>query len=233
MVWFKVDDGFHDHRKVRRLAKDKLAAAGLWTLCGSWSDDGFIPDEIVERFDPRHRLARRLVDVGLWVESEHDGEHGYRFHQWEEQNPTPEELEERRRKRAAAGRIGGINSGKQRRSKSEASASAVGSSKTEPRPVPNRPEPEGGRASATPPPPRCPRHLEAAADGPCGPCKDARLLREEYDGQQFRAEQERRAVIHTCKLCDVDGWRYEDDRRIPITPYVKCDHRPLRSVSSA
>jgi hypothetical protein len=88
------------------------------------------------------------------------------------------------------------------------------------------------RASALPSP-RCAKHENNPTSDPCRGCKDARLLREEYDGQQFRAEQERRAVIHTCKLCDVDGWRYEDDRRIPITPYVKCDHRPLRSVSSA
>jgi len=85
------------------------------------------------------------------------------------------------------------------------------------------------RASA-PPAPRCAKHDKTPTTDPCRGCKDARLLREEYDGQQFRAEQERRATVHACNLCDADGWRYEDDRRVVITPYVKCDHRPLRSV---
>src|SRR5690606_26094528 len=73
---------------------------GLWTACGSWSadtlSDGFVPAEIVQRFDPTEKLAKRLVEVGLWAEDEHDDEFGYRFHQWTEHQPTKAEVERRR-----------------------------------------------------------------------------------------------------------------------------------------
>src|SRR5690606_32566483 len=100
MTWFRIDDKLHDHPKVRKLRKDKLAALGLWTACGSWSadtlSDGFVPAEIVQRFDPTEQLAKRLVEVGLWVEDEQDDEEGYRFHQWTEHQPTRAEVERRR-----------------------------------------------------------------------------------------------------------------------------------------
>lgn len=96
MTWFKVDDQLHDHKKARRLGKDKLAASGLWVLCGSWSadtlSDGFVPDEIVERFDPKQVYAKRLVEVELWHRVEHDGEPGYEFHDWDEYQPTRDKV---------------------------------------------------------------------------------------------------------------------------------------------
>lgn len=100
MAWFKIDDKLHDHPKVRKLRGHKLAALGLWTACGSWSadtlSDGFVPAEIVQRFDPDEGLAKRLVEVGLWNEDEHDDEVGYRFHQWTDHQPTKAEVERRR-----------------------------------------------------------------------------------------------------------------------------------------
>jgi len=100
MAWFRVDDKIHDHPKIRKLRTSKLAALGLWTACGSWSadtlSDGFVPAEIVQRFDPDEGLAKRLVEVGLWDEDEHDDEVGYRFHQWTEHQPTKAEVERRR-----------------------------------------------------------------------------------------------------------------------------------------
>src|SRR5690606_10712690 len=100
VTWFRIDDKLHDHPKVRKLRTDKLAALGLWTVCGSWSadtlSDGFVPAEIVQRFDPTEKLAKRLVEVGLWAEDEHDDEFGYRFHQWTEHQPTKAEVERRR-----------------------------------------------------------------------------------------------------------------------------------------
>lgn len=96
MPWFKVDDLLHDHKKVRGLRADRLAAVGLWTLCGSWAahnlTDGFVPAEIVTRYDPKERTAKRLVDVGLWSRAEQDGEPGYQFHEWDEHQPLREEV---------------------------------------------------------------------------------------------------------------------------------------------
>jgi 5-methylcytosine-specific restriction endonuclease McrA len=100
VTWFKIDDGFYDHNKVRKLRTDRNAAVGVWGLCGAWSanhlTDGFIPDEIVERYDQKHRLARRLVAVGLWEREELDGESGYRFHDWSDWQPVRSEVEDRR-----------------------------------------------------------------------------------------------------------------------------------------
>jgi hypothetical protein len=100
MTWFRVDDKFHDHPKVRKLRGDKMPAAGLWSLAGSWAadnlTDGFVPTEIVRRFDPRERYARKLVEVGLWVPGEHDGEPGYHFHEWPDYQPTRSEVQKQR-----------------------------------------------------------------------------------------------------------------------------------------
>lgn len=92
MTWFKVDDSFYRHRKVRKLGRDKVAAVGLWTLCGDWSadnlSDGFVPWEIVEDWDPTRAAAARLVDVGLWEDATEDDEDGVRFHDWADHQPT-------------------------------------------------------------------------------------------------------------------------------------------------
>lgn len=100
MAWFRIDDGFHEHRKVRLLGKDKTPAVGVWTLCGVWAaqtlSNGFVPAEVVQRHDPRERYAKRLVEVGLWHVSDVDGERGYLYHQWEEHQPSRDEVLKRR-----------------------------------------------------------------------------------------------------------------------------------------
>lgn len=100
MTWFQVDDCFPDHRKVRLLGDDRLLAVGLWTLCGSWCGqnltDGFVPVEVVDRWDPGLKVAARLVEVKLWRESSLGGESGYRFHDWGEYQLTREEVLKRR-----------------------------------------------------------------------------------------------------------------------------------------
>lgn len=101
MTWFKSDDGFWRHRKVRKLGKDKLGATGLWQLSGTWcadnTTDGFVPIEQVKEFgDTRLRFAKRLVEVGLWTETECDGEQGYQFHDWANYQPMRDEIEKRR-----------------------------------------------------------------------------------------------------------------------------------------
>lgn len=67
---------------------------------------------------------------------------------------------------------------------------------------------------------RCPAHRDVAgAVPPCGACADARKAAEQHDA-------DRAARVRACPLCDADGFRYEPGRRIPITPYEKCDHQP-------
>jgi hypothetical protein len=99
MPWFKVDDGFHAHRKVAKLGHDDSDAITLWTLAGSWSadqlTDGWVPEYVAARLDRDYeRRAAALVRVGLWEEAEQDGEKGWQFHGWSEpgRNLTAEQV---------------------------------------------------------------------------------------------------------------------------------------------
>lgn len=91
---------------------------------------------------------------------------------------------------------------------------------------------EGERASATEPPsPRCPQHVDNPNPPPCGRCKDARQARERWDRDVKEAAKDAGLAIRRCRMCDPDGYEYEPGTRIPKTPWVRCEHRPLRSVS--
>ena len=94
-MWFRVDDKLPSHVKARRLRRshpDKRrdsAPFGLWVLGGAFSDDGFVPLEVLEDWDDDAEvLADRLVAAGLWEHAEKAGEAGYRFHDWATLNPA-------------------------------------------------------------------------------------------------------------------------------------------------
>ena len=95
MPWFKVDDNLAFHRKTVAAGN---TAMGLWVRAGSWSagqlTDGYIPEHMVRTLGGRAADARRLVEVGLW----HDTEDGYQFHQWNEgdRQPSRTDVEQRR-----------------------------------------------------------------------------------------------------------------------------------------
>lgn len=85
MPWFKVDDKLHSHPKARRAG---LEAMGLWSLAGShcmdYLTDGVVEAWFVEAWPRGTKLAAQLVKVGLWdVHPE-----GWRFHDWDEFQPT-------------------------------------------------------------------------------------------------------------------------------------------------
>lgn len=89
MPWFRVDDQLHAHPKPNRAG---LAAMGLWTLAGSHCMS-YLTDGVVERWwvesKPRGvKLAARLVAAGLW----HEHPDGWVFHDWEEFQPTREQI---------------------------------------------------------------------------------------------------------------------------------------------
>lgn len=86
------------------------------------------------------------------------------------------------------------------------------------------------RESATPPSPRCQQHVDNPAPPPCGRCKDARVARERWDTDEAKRAKETMLTARRCGLCDADGWRLSPGSRIPVSPYERCDHRPLRSV---
>lgn len=140
MPWFKVDDKLHEHPKAHRAG---IEAIGLWTLAGSYCgdnpNDGFVPERVLVRWIPTpakgRRLAQRLVEAELWHPDTQDGEAGWRFHDWGDFQPTRAQIAEERRKKAEAGRKGGLSSGRSRR---EASAKADASQSVKP---PSRPDP--------------------------------------------------------------------------------------------
>lgn len=101
MTWFRADDSFGDHPKVKRIPRaDRAAAIGLWTLAGTWSarhlQNGKVPDYMIEELAGSDHLAKILVDVELW----HITEGGYVFHNWEQWQPTREAVEARRQSEA-------------------------------------------------------------------------------------------------------------------------------------
>lgn len=126
MPWFKVDDMLHNHRKLRWLKRMaipqtrrnkaieayvvKLASVGLWTTCGSWASDagtgGFVPADVVEVHDPLQIFATKLVEVGMWERSVVDAEPGYRFHDWDDYQPTLAEVAAARRGLSDGGQLG-------------------------------------------------------------------------------------------------------------------------------
>lgn len=153
MTWFKVDDKLHSNNKTRKVLADDPAALALWVVAGSWSSDlltdGFVPDHQLPWLIPvgADELARKLVTARFWRRVRG----GYQFHEWTsdsdgtKRNPTREEVEDERRKKAEAGRKGGLASGKTRsRRQARASASASPTATARASPVvepPTRPDP--------------------------------------------------------------------------------------------
>ena len=84
MPWFKVDDTLCFHGKSVAAGN---AAMGLWVRAGSWSmqtlSDGNVPRAIAATLGTLSQ-ARKLVAVGLWDETAD----GFRFHEWDQRQPT-------------------------------------------------------------------------------------------------------------------------------------------------
>lgn len=91
MPWARLDDGWHDHRKVIAAG---LEAAGLWVMCLTWASKdrkksptpGVVPDEVIDRLagSRAQKLTRRLFEVGLF--DAHTGA-GWPIHDFEDYLP--------------------------------------------------------------------------------------------------------------------------------------------------
>lgn len=97
-MWFKVDDGFYDHPKVTGLP---MAARGLWVTAGSYCGrhltDGVISAKQVRMLGGTKAQIRALIEHGLWVELKGDcGAIRYAFHDWNEQQPTSDQVKKKR-----------------------------------------------------------------------------------------------------------------------------------------
>jgi hypothetical protein len=113
MPWFKIDDTLHNHPKARKAG---LAAVGLFTVGGSfcmaYKTDGFVPKWYVLSWPQGLKLANYLVTAGVpagfWEPVIKNGEEGWLVHDWEDYQPSADEIEsdrknarERQRKRRA------------------------------------------------------------------------------------------------------------------------------------
>lgn len=119
-MWFKVDDAFPFNPKV---VACPLEALGLWVSAGAWCaqqlTDGYVPRSVLPMLRGSEAIASSLVQAGLWF----CFDDGYKFHDWDEYQPSSLTARERRKqtsaKRAEAGRKGGVKSGLTRRNKTE------------------------------------------------------------------------------------------------------------------
>jgi hypothetical protein len=135
-MWVKLDDDFPDRPDV---AQAGSRAAYLHVAARCWSNrhrtDSFVPEGRVGRLtDERNPadLVRRLLDAGMWVEAPG----GYRL--VADPQLSAEEASGISAKRSAAGRQGGISSGKVRaeRSKQRSNGQSKIEAKSNPVPVP-------------------------------------------------------------------------------------------------
>lgn len=94
MTWFKVDDGFCFHPKALAAGNSAL---GLWVRAGSWCGanltGGQLPRHMIGTFGAQKRDAKKLVEAGLWSETED----GYQFNGWDDYQPTKMQVEAERK----------------------------------------------------------------------------------------------------------------------------------------
>lgn len=239
MVWFKVDDHFHSHRKAKRSG---LEAVGLWCVAGSYCaahlTDGFVEEWYVNEWRRGPRLAAVLVGMGLWSEATRDGERGWQFHDWDKHQPTKTQVEAERKKardRKAAQRLSqGDN--KRDTPKDDPRDYAQESQET---PVPYPPA-QPARPSLSlvssggditqgddPEPPRfCPNHPHGTQLN-CGDCKDARIAHEAWtkrdEARKKAIRDQYRELSQNCPICH--GTNVID---VGENEVRKCDHEQAR-----
>ncbi|SBS73846.1 conserved hypothetical protein [uncultured Mycobacterium sp.] len=222
MAWFQVDDQLAMHRKVCEAGN---AAMGLWVRAGSWAmanlTEGFVPTSAARTLGSKSQ-ADALVKAGLWVVV--DG--GYQFHEWGTRQMSAEQIAERRRKRAEAGRKGGQSKrppSDEAKPEANGQANALASAKHQleqngtPVPVPvlsvvtrEGNETLGNASDSTNDPPSefCKRHPNGT-DERCGGCRNARQRAEAWHDEQAAAASaaivRRRQEIRDCPDCDDNG----------------------------
>jgi hypothetical protein len=120
MSWFKIDDGFYSHPKVKSIPRrDRAAAIGLWTQAGSWCSaqltDGHVPEYMLDEFAAPPKLAAALVTARLWDSNKEKG--GWDFHDYHDHQPSRETVQAKRKQNAdriaawRAGKKGVSNAG--------------------------------------------------------------------------------------------------------------------------
>lgn len=108
MTWFRLDDGWLRHPKMRAAG---LHGRALWLAMGTYAagqeTDGYIPGDMLPSLAAeagvKGTVVRTLVEVGL-VHATPDG--GWLLHDWFDYQPSRADIAASRAKKAAAGRKG-------------------------------------------------------------------------------------------------------------------------------
>jgi hypothetical protein len=130
MTWFKIDDNLPRNPKMIQAS---LSAIGLWVEAGAWASASQTDGQVLKRVlhtlhpDATEEDAQVLVDVGLWED------HGnyWQIHDFLEYNPSKDDIEAEKARKIAAGKLGGLRSGKTRRSRKQADAQAGASAQAQ------------------------------------------------------------------------------------------------------
>ena len=259
MSWFKVDDSFHGHPKVKRIPRSaRKAAVALWTLAGSYcsfhlTDGHLLADDVLDNGGST-KDAEQLVAVGLWHSHGHNcdrcpdvPEGEYLFHDWLDYNPSREQvLAERkaaaeRQRRAREKAKSQRDAGQSHAVTNGVSHAGVTALVTVP---PTRPDPtrscssvdlDGGgsvpRELEPPPPdsPFCPNH-PTGTSAACADCRSARLAVEaRRDVQTEQGQAARRAATRARRECQL----CDDNGLRPVgdNAVTRCDHQPERTTA--
>jgi len=104
MPWFRLDDNFHGHPKVRAAGN---AATGLWVRCATYSahylTDGHIDTAIAHSYGT-DRQINQLTTTRLWIPDDT----GYLIPDYLDYNPSEKQVQnerEKARKRRAESRF--------------------------------------------------------------------------------------------------------------------------------
>lgn len=224
-MWVKLDDGFTEHIKLERAGPlaGWLHVCAL-CYCARQLSDGRIPKSKALRLADVPKpsaLAAKLVEVGLWEE---DGE-DYVVHDYHDWNPTAAEEIDKRRKRAEAGRKGGLKS-RPPASRGEANGEANASANAQ---ADAKAEVEAdGKRNGTPSPSPSPYPLEESSQ------RSRTSARRRTDGTDLELDSsegtaDERAAFAIDWLADqrtdaASGVRNKDRYRLKVADEMRVEH---------
>jgi hypothetical protein len=246
---FNVDLDFADSKEVMSIPRrHRLAAVGLWTLCGTWSakklQDGYVSAEVLKMYGATRPVVESLIASTLWKPADAGA---VWFTNWPRWQRTRDEVASYRQSEAArkkAARDAAKNTATSGEGETSARTSAgrpqdvraeAGdpSTKTENREL--REVKLGGEVTSVgagvdePPPRTCPRHPDGT-EIPCGACANARRKHDDWqNSRSLAAVNDRQAELDArknCPDCDDAGWTLDSDETIGL---VRCHHDAYRS----
>jgi hypothetical protein len=134
MSWACLDDQMTFNPKIVRAGNEVVGAwARMIAYSAAHLTDGVVPTSVADMIASKQLLQQMLQQGFVDVHAD-----GYQVHDYLDFNPSAQEVKEKKRLRAEAGKRGGIKSGRNRReANASAIATAVASPENEPSPLPS------------------------------------------------------------------------------------------------